>query len=105
MAKQSAYLARIQAAQAYRDEEVRRSTRTFQMDLVTLALGRMGWRESKFREFDKVLAEVADEYSREIIDDSKTDSELWYSKDVMDRELKQYTGSFFCPYEKRYAKE
>ena len=61
MAKQSAYLARIQRAQAYRDEEVRRSTRTFQMDLVTLALGRMGWRESKFREFDRVLAEVADE--------------------------------------------
>ena len=104
MAKQSAYLARIQAAQAYRDEEVRRSTRTFQMDLVTLALGRMGKREAFFREFDKVLSQVAEEYSREIIDDSKTDLDLWYSKDVMDRELKQYTGSFFVPHEQRYGR-
>ena len=104
MAKQSAYLARVRQAQAIRDEEVRRATRTFQMDLVTLALGRMGWRESKFREFDKVLAEVADEYSREIIDDSKTDLDLWYSKDVMDRELRQYTGSFFVPHEQRYGR-
>lgn len=104
MAKQSAYLARIQRAQAYRDEEVRHSTRVFQMDLVTLALGRMGKREAFFREFDRVLGEVASEYSREILEDAENDKELWYSKDVMDRELKQYTGAFFVPYEKRYGR-
>ena len=102
MAKQSGYLARIQMAQAIRDEEVRRHTRTFQMDLVTLALGRMGKREAFFREFDRVLAEVADEYSRDIIKDAEDDPELWYTKDVMDRELKQYTGAFFVPYDERY---
>ena len=90
MAKQSGYLARIQRAQAIRDEEVRRHTRTFQMDLVTLALGRMGKREAFFREFDKVLSQVAEEYSREIIDDSKTDLD--------------YTGSFFVPHEQRYGR-
>lgn len=102
MAKQSAYLARVQRAQAIRDEEVRRATRTFQMDLVTLALGRMGFRESKFREFDKVLTQVADEYSHDIIEDAERDPDLWYAKDVMDRELKQYTGRFFVPYDERY---
>ncbi len=104
MAKQSAYLARIQRAQTIRDEEVRRHTRTFQMDLVTLALGRMGKREAFFREFDRVLAEVADEYSRDIIKDVEDDPELWYTKDVMDRELKQYVGAMFVPYDERYRR-
>lgn len=70
--------------------------------MVTLALGRMGWRESKFREFDKVLTKVAEEYSKEILEDSKQDVDLWYSKDTMDRELAQYVGSMFVPYEERY---
>lgn len=36
------------------DEEIRHFTRVFTLDHVTVALGRMGFRESKFREFDKV---------------------------------------------------
>lgn len=104
MAKQSAFIARLQAAQEIREQEVRHHARVYQLDMVTLALGRMGKREAFFREFDKVLSQVAEEYSREIIDDSKTDLDLWYSKDVMDRELKQYTGSFFVPHEQRYGR-
>jgi len=103
MAKNSAYLARIQMANAVREEQARRHARIFQMDLVTLALGRMGKRESFSREFDKVLGEVSIEYSKEIIEDGKNDPDLWYTKDTLDRELKQYTGSFFVPYDERYA--
>lgn len=40
------------------DEEIRHFTRVFTLDHVTVALGRMGFRESKFREFDRVLTEV-----------------------------------------------
>lgn len=104
MAKQSAYLARIQRAQAWRDEEVRHSTRVFMLDMVTLALGRMGKRETFFREFDRILGEVTEEYGKDILADAENDKELWYSKDTMDRELKQYTGSMFAPYEKRYQR-
>ena len=104
MAKQSAYLARIRKAQAYRDEEVRWSTRVFMLDMVSLALGRMGKRETFFREFDRVLADVTEEYGRDILEDAENDRELWYSKDVMDRELKQYTGALFVPYEERYKR-
>ena len=104
MAKQSAYLARIQRAQVQRDHEVGRHSRTFMLDMVTLALGRMGKREAFFREFDRQLSEVCEEYSHDIVEDAATDSELWYVKDLMDRELKQYTGAFFVPYERRYAK-
>lgn len=100
--KQSGLMARLQATQAARDAFVRRHARIFQLDLVTLALGRMGWRESKFRQFDKVLAEVADEYCKDILQDSKEDADMWYSKDTMDREIRQYVGSLFIPYEERY---
>lgn len=100
--KQSGLAKRLQAMQEARDRDVRHHARLFQMDMVTFALGRMGWRESKFREFDKVLTEVAMEYSRDILEDSRGDAELWYSKDVLDRELRQYVGSMFVPYDERY---
>ena len=104
MAKQSAYLVRIQRAQVERDHEVGHHSRTFMLDMVTLTLGRMGKREAFFREFDKVLSAVCDEYSRDILEDAESDKELWYTKDVMDRELKQYVGAMFVPYDERYRR-
>ena len=74
------------------------------MDMVTLALGRMGWGEKRFRDFDKVLSEVCTEYADEIIADGRVDVDLEYSKTVLDRELKQYVGKMFVPYEERYAR-
>lgn len=84
------------------DEDIRHFTRVFTLDHVTLALGRMGFRESKFREFDSKLTEVYKEYMNEYSDDLKNDKQMWYSKGCLDRELKQYTGSLFVPYEQRY---
>lgn len=45
----------------HHDEEIRHFTRVFVLDHVTVALGRMGFRESKFKEFDRVLTEVFQE--------------------------------------------
>lgn len=103
MAKQSGFLRAIQAEQARREADVRHHARVFQMDMVTIALGRMGFREKRFRELDEVLAQVAEEYSKQILDDAKEDKDIWYSKEVLDRELKQYVGNLFVPYNERYA--
>lgn len=103
MAKQSGFLRAIQAEQARREADVRHHARVFQMDMVTIALGRMGFREKRFAELDKVLAQVAEEYSNQILDDAKEDKDIWYSKEVLDRELKQYVGNLFVPYNERYA--
>lgn len=84
------------------DEQLRHFTRIYMLDHVTLALGRMGFRESKFREFNKVLAEVCEEYANDFTEDYKADKEMVYSRDLMDRELKQYTGAMFVPEEVRY---
>lgn len=84
------------------DEEIRHFTRVFTLDHVTIALGRMGFRESKFREFDRVLTEVFDEYMKDYAADLKDDESMEYSRACLDRELKQYTGELFVPEEIRY---
>ena len=84
------------------DEEIRHFTRVFVLDHVTAALGRMGFRESKFKEFDRVLSEVYKEYMEEYAADLKDDRYMEYSRACLDRELKQYTGKLFVPEEVRY---
>ena len=85
-----------------RDEEIRHFTRVFTLDHVTVALGRMGFRESKFKEFDRVLTEVFNECMADYSTDLKDDKSMEYSRACLDRELKQYTGKFFAPEEERY---
>ena len=92
----------LQLQQKKRDAEVRHHARVFTLDMVTIALGRMGFREKKFEEFRSVLDEVSEEYAVDILKDAKEDEDLWYSKDTMDRELAQYVGKFFVPYDERY---
>ena len=86
----------------HHDEEIRHFTRVFVLDHVTVALGRMGFRESKFKEFDRVLTEVFNEYMADYSTDLKDDKSMEYSRACLDRELKQYTGKFFVPEEERY---
>lgn len=95
-------LFRTKAEYERHNEDIRHFTRVFTLDHVTIALGRMGFRESKFAEFDKVLAEVCAEYMKDYAEDFKDDKEMVYSRSLLDRELKQYTGKLFAPAEERY---
>ena len=101
--KKSGLMQRIDKQIDRRVEEARRHSRIFMMDMVTVALGRMGRREAFFRDFDKVLDEVCTEYGKLILEDAGVDSELVYSKACLDREMKQYTGKMFADYDSRYA--
>ena len=103
MPKQSGFMKAMQLERDRRDAEVRHHARVFTLDMVTVTLGRMGFREKKFEEFDKILSEVGEEYAKDILEDAKTDKELWYSKETLDRELKQYVGKRFVPYDERYG--
>lgn len=85
------------------NNELRHFSRVWMMDHVSVALGRMGFRETKFKEFDRVLTEVIKEYMAEYATDLKDDKEMVYSRACLDRELKQYTGSMFVPEEVRYS--
>lgn len=97
------YLARMQARQELREREIRHHTHVYMMDMVTCALGRLGWGEQRLRKFDEMLTEVSKDYADLITSDVREDKEMVYSKATLDRELAQYTGSMFVPYERRYG--
>ena len=102
MAKQSGMMKMVDAIVAQREQEIRAHSRIFMLDMVTLTLGRLGWGEKRFHDFDKMLAQVCEEYAEDIVNDSKDDDDLVYSKSLLDRELKQYVGRLFVPYDERY---
>lgn len=102
MAKRNSFVDRLARE---RDADIavnRRLARTYMLDMVTIALGRMGFREARFKKFDEVLAVACEDYGKLILDDVKDDKELWYSKDKLGAELKRYVGSMFVPYDERY---
>ena len=43
------YLARQAARQELREREIRHHTRVYMLDMVTVALGRLGWGEQRLR--------------------------------------------------------
>lgn len=103
MAKKNSFIDRL-ARERQADIAVnRRLARTYMLDMVTVALGRMGFREARFRKFDETLTAVCEDYGKLILDDSKDDADIWYSKDKLDEELKRYVGGLFVPYDERYA--
>lgn len=87
-------------AMAARIEEQR-----FCLDMLTVALGRMGYGEKRLADFEKQFSAAYIEYDKLRRDDEKADKEGIYYKSVLDRELAQYCGSLFEPYEKRYRME
>lgn len=102
MAKKSGMMQLVDKLVAQEEARIRQHARIFMMDMVTVTLGRMGWGEKRFIDFDKKLAEVCDEYAIEIIEDSKDDKDIDYAKSRLDRELAQYVGKLFVPYDERY---
>lgn len=102
MAKRNSFMDRIARQQDAEITLARKQARTYMLDMVTIALGRMGFREKRFKKFDEVLTEVCFDYGKLILDDASTDKELWYSKDKLDEELKSYVGSSFVPWDERY---
>lgn len=85
--------------------EIRERTRLLTMDMVTIALGRIGLRETKFKQFREALDEVWTDYGDLIIEVSKEDPDLWEAKEKLDREIKLYVGKLFVPFDVRYGYE
>lgn len=74
----------------------------FCLDVLTAMLGRMGYGEKRLSECEKLFSEIYLEYDALRKQDEKTDREAVYYKSVIDRELKQYCGSKFLPYDERH---
>ena len=102
MSKKSGLLARQQSIIDQEVKLARHHTRVFILDMVTVALGRLGWGEQRLRKFDDMLTEVSKDYAGLILSDAKEDAEMVYAKATLDRELQQYVGGLFVPYDERY---
>lgn len=78
-------------------------SRFLTMDMVTIALGRMGFRATKFSEFFPTVNEVWMDYNDLMREVYKEDPDLWEAKAKIDREIKLYVGEeLFVPYDKRH---
>ena len=101
----NSYAKRLEEARAVREYAIRRYTRQQMLDFVTIALGRMGYGEKRLKDFEQTLSAVYIEFAEAFSNDLKDDKECVYTKECLDRELQQYCGSSFEPYEKRYFEE
>ena len=97
------YMDRLTLKANRHDEEQRFFGRVFMCDMWTIVLGRMGYREKRFEKIDKLLSEVCDEYSTDILNGAEEDRDIWYQKGALDREIKSYVGKIFVPWEERYG--
>ena len=80
------------------------SERQTVMDFVSIALGRMGFRASKFQKFRETLAEVYMDYAELIAEVKEDDPQLWEVFGKIDRELYLYVGKdLFEPWDKRHG--
>lgn len=95
-------LAEMEARYLRMLDEARHTSRVYEADMFTVSLGRMGFREKRFRALDETLAQVTKEYAEEAFEDIKDDPDFWKTKADLDREIKQYVGSMFVPYDERY---
>lgn len=106
---QEEFNARIAALKMqYEDQfkEERYFAKVFQMDLVYIALGRMGWGEKRIKRLDKMLEQVNKDLAANAKEDMEqnNDPELWMAQDKFEKELQKYRGSRYIKFEDRYRR-
>ena len=117
MPKPNAFLLRMQEEfntqlaalkMQYEDQfkEERYFAKVFQMDLVYIALGRMGWGEKRIEHLDNMLKQVNIDLANDAMEDrvQNNDPELWVARDRFEKELKRYRGSRYIAPEDRYRR-
>jgi hypothetical protein len=80
----------------------RHCARVFQMDMVTIAMGRLGWGEKRLKKLDEALLEVAKDMGASAKEEMKYDPELWVTCAKHEDELKKYAGSLYREPKERY---
>ena len=72
------------------------------MDMVTIALGRMGWGEKRLGQLDEMMLEVAKEMDASAKEEMKYDPDRWITQDRHEKELQRYAGKRYKPLKERY---
>lgn len=102
MAKHNALMARMEE-QALRYARAARMLEIgFCTDIAVIALGRLGWGEKRLGDFEAAFSAAYEEYDALREEDGTDDREQAYYKACLDREIKQYVGSKFVPFDIRH---
>ena len=104
MGKKNDFLARLGRQRAFDDAVIRTVTQRYVLDMVVVALGRLGWARSavRFEQFNKTMAEVTKEYAALAAEDKRDDPEFTYMKYRLDKEIAAVVGDKFVPDDVRY---
>lgn len=103
MGKANAYLLRVQNAINDEKEKTRAHVLQHTLDVCTIALGRLGWRQKRLERFVRTVEQVINDYDELIRDDQKFgDKDIVYTIGKFEQELKAYCGDKYWPREQRY---
>lgn len=103
MAKQSGYLARMQAKKAADISFHRKFTMQWCADAAILAANEVFHRRGKaLAEFHNAFIRYAHEIAEMTLEDAQADKSLEYTKYKVDEQLKELLGDDFLPWEERY---
>lgn len=103
MGKPNAFLARQQARTELLCQMHREFTRRQCADVLMIAAAEeFGFGPSRLKRLKDRYDKVFDEYSDLILSDTKDDPGLEYTREKVDRRLKQIMGEHFVPWEERY---
>ena len=99
MAKKNKFLAGFQEKIIFN----RKFTLQQSLDMALIALNReFGFGEDRLMRFSRRFQDVYDEYATLVIDDSKDDATIEYSKAKLDAELQDCCGKSFVDWDARY---
>ena len=102
MAKRNALMERMEE-QALRYARAARMLEIgFCTDIAVIALGRLGWGEKRLGDFEAAFSAAYEEYDALREEDGTDDREQAYYKACLDREIKQYVGGKFVPFDIRH---
>lgn len=102
MAKRNVLMARMEE-QALRYARAARMLEIgFCTDIAVIALGRLGWGEKRLGDFEAAFSAAYEEYDALREEDGTDDREQAYYKACLDREIKQYVGGKFVPFDIRH---
>lgn len=103
MAKQSGYLARMQAKKAADISFHRKFTMQWCADAAMLAANEVFHRRGKILvEFHNAFIRYAHEIAEMTLEDAQADKSLEYTKYKVDEQLRELLGEDFVPWEERY---
>lgn len=76
------------------------------LDMAMIALNEeFGFGPVYNRRFEKRFRQVFVEFASLCVDDGKDDEDIWYTKGVLDRRLRDVAGEEMLPFDDRYARE